>query len=308
MNSPMGRREFVGLSLAMAAALRADEPKINFPTAARKRLAVSTYPFRSVIVSLHRREGASGKAHMSLQDFAATIPTKFGVHGIEPWSPHFVSNDSEYVHSLKESFDKSGLHVVNIPVDSGRPKLCGTAEEREAGLAFYRKWVDAAVILQSPGIRVHMPHAPADKEIECAVSAFKTLADYGASKNIVISIENDEAETEKPEAIVKVITGVNSPFLRSLPDFCNSMAIHDDQSYNEQAMRALFPLAYNISHVKDSEGGEGGKMFHVNVDKIFAIAKQAGYRGYFSIEWEGAGNDPYAGTQALLEASLRNLS
>jgi sugar phosphate isomerase/epimerase len=308
MNPRMDRRDFLGLSLAIAAALQADEPKGRFPTEPRERLAVSTYPFRSVIVSLHRREGASGKAQMSLQDFAATIPDKFGVHGVEPWSPHFVSNDSEYVHSLKESFDKSGLHVVNIPVDSGRPKLCGTAEEKEAGLAFYRKWVDAAVILNAPGIRVHLPHAPADKAIECAVNAFKPLADYGASKNIVISIENDEPETEKPETIVKVIKTVNSPFLRSLPDFCNSMAIHDDQSFNEEAMRMLFSLAYHISHVKDSEGGEGGKMFHVNIDKIFAIAKQVGYRGYFSMEWEGAGNDPYAGTRALIEASLRNLS
>lgn len=308
MNSLMGRREFVGLSLAMAAALNADEPKANFPTGARERLAVSTYPFRSVIASPHTRHGEGGKVHMSLQDFAATIQDKFGVKGIEPWSPHFVSNEPDYVRGLKASFDKSGLHVVNVPVDSGRPKLCGTAEEREAGLAVYRKWVDAAVILNSPGMRIHLPHAPADKGIECAVSAFKPLVDYAAAKNIVISIENDEPETEKPETIVKVIKTVNSPFLRTLPDFCNSMAIHDDQSYNEGAMRMLFPLAYNISHVKDSEGGEGGKMFHVTVDRIFAIAKQAGYRGYFSMEWEGAGDDPYAGTYALIEASLRNLA
>jgi len=307
MNSLMGRREFVGLSLAMAAALRADEPKGSFPAGGRERLAVSTYPFRSVIAS-HMRHGEGGKGHMSLQDFAATIQDKFGVKGIEPWSPHFVSNEPDYVQGLKASFDKSGMHVVNVPVDSGRPKLCGSAEEREAGLAAYRKWVDAAVILNSPGMRIHWPHAPAGKEMECAVGAFKPLVEYGASKNIVISIENDEAETEKPETIVKVIKTVNSPFLRSLPDFCNSMAIHDDQSYNEEAMRMLFPLAYNISHVKDSEGGEGGKMFHVNVDRIFAIAKKAGYRGYFSMEWEGAGNDPYAGTHALIEAALRNLA
>jgi sugar phosphate isomerase/epimerase len=245
---------------------------------------------------------------MTLQDFAATIPDKFQVHGIEPWSPHFVSNQPDYVHSLGEAFGKSGLHVVNIPVDSGRAKLCGTLEEREAGLALYRKWIDAAVILNSPGIRVHLPRVPAEKEVECAVSALKSLAGYGASKNIAISIENDNADTEKPETIVQVIKEVNSPFLHTLPDFCNSMAIHDDQNYNEEAMRMLFPLAYSISHVKDSEGGEGGKVFHVNMDKIFAIAKHAGYRGYFSMEWEGTGNDPYAGTRSLIEASLRNLA
>ena len=308
MNSRMGRREFVGLSLAMAAALGAEEPKHTFPTEARKRLAVSTYPFRKLIRSHFRRSSSTNSNGMSLQEFAGTIPGKFDVHGIEPWSPHFQSNAPDYVHSLRGSFDKAGLHVVNIPVDSESVKLCGTAEQRDAGIAAYRKWVDAAVILKSPGIRIHMPHAPAGQEIECAMSAFKPLVEYGASKDIVINIENDEAETEKPEPIVKLIKSMNSPFLRTLPDFCNSMAIHDDQTYNEEAMRMLFPLAYNISHVKDSEGGEGGKFFHVNMDKIFAIAKQTGYRGYFSMEWEGAGNDPYAGTRALLEASLRNLA
>ena len=307
MNSQMGRREFVGASLAMAVAFGAEKPNRRFPTEPRKRIAVSTYPFRNVVQS-HWGRGSGKQAHaMTLQDFAATIPDKFQVHGIEPWSPHFVSNESDYVHTLRESFDNSGLHVVNIPVDSGHAKLCGTTQEREAGLSLYRKWVDAAVVLNSPGIRVHLPHAPAGKEIECAVDAFKSLADYGALKNIAISIENDDADTEKPETIVQVIKGVNSPFLHSLPDFCNSMAIRDDQNYNDEAMRMLFPLAYSISHVKDSEGGDGGKMFHVNMDKIFAIAKQAGYRGYFSMEWEGSGNDPYAGTRALIEASLRNL-
>lgn len=308
MNSVIGRREFVGLSLAMAAAFGAEKPGVQFPTEPRKRLAVSTYPFRHVVQTRRRRPSETHLTGMTLQQFAATIPEKFDVRGIEPWSPHFQSNEPDYVRSLRESFDKAGLHVVNIPVDSVEPKLCGSAQEREAVLAQYRKWVDAAVILGSPGIRIHLPHAPAGKEVQCAVDAYKPLAEYGASKNIVVNIENDDADTEKPETIVQVLKTVNSPYLRALPDFCNSMAIHDDEAYNEKAMRMLFPLAYNISHVKDSEGGEGGKMYHVNMDAIFAIAKQAGYRGYFSMEWEGAGNDPYAGTKALLEASLRNLA
>jgi hypothetical protein len=41
--------------------------------------------------------------------------------------------------------------------------------------------------------------------------------------------------------------------------------------------------------------------------KIFGIAKAAGYRGYFSMEWEGA-TEPYAGTQSLIDASLKALS
>ena len=41
--------------------------------------------------------------------------------------------------------------------------------------------------------------------------------------------------------------------------------------------------------------------------KHLRIAKKAGYRGYFSMEWEGEG-EPYEGTQKLIDASLKYLS
>jgi sugar phosphate isomerase/epimerase len=302
----LNRREFVGAALTGAAAAYAKtaEPHDKFPTQPRERLAVSTYPFRSLIEGPHRHSGEQSRPGMSLPEFARAIPGKLNVHGIEPWSPHFQSTEPGYVGTLHESFQSAGLRVVNIPVDA-RVRLCGSAEDREAGVAIYRKWVDAAVILRSPSIRIHLPHAPTGQEVECAVNAFKPLVEYGASKNIAINLENDVPETEQPERIVQVIKEENSPFLRALPDFCNSMQVHDRQDYNDQAMKMLFPLAFNISHVKDQEEG-GGKTLHVDVDHIFAIAKDSGYRGFFSMEWEGTG-DPYDGTRALIEASLRNL-
>jgi sugar phosphate isomerase/epimerase len=298
------RREFLGLALALATFLEGSErePRAKFPTEQRERLAVSTYPFRRVIAASHGENNAPGG--MTLEQFAQTIAPKFNVPGIEPWSHHFKSTDPAYVHGLRSAFTDAGVHVVNIPVDV-RVNLCGNQEDRESGLAIYRKWVDAAATLGSPSIRVHLPRGEKDGQIDCAVSALKALADYGASKNVVINIENDNRETEQPERIVRVLKTVNSPFLRALPDFCNSMLIHDDQNYNNQALALLFPLAFNVSHVKDTEQ-DAHKNYHVNVDQIFAIAKKAGYRGYFSMEWEGTG-DEYEGTSKLIEASLRNL-
>ena len=42
------------------------------------------------------------------------------------------------------------------------------------------------------------------------------------------------------------------------------------------------------------------------LNELFRIAKEAGYKGYFSMEWEG-GPDPYEGTQKLIDESLRAL-
>ena len=140
------RREFLAVSLGMAAALGAKEPDIRFPTEPRKRLSVSTYPFRHEITTVHAEEGEAGTSGITIEQFAQTIPAKFNVHGIEPWGRHFKSTDPEYVHGLRSAFQAAGLHVVNIPVDI-REHLCGSDAERNESLAGYRKWVDAAVIL-----------------------------------------------------------------------------------------------------------------------------------------------------------------
>jgi sugar phosphate isomerase/epimerase len=289
----LSRRQF----LATAALV----PAIKFPSDPRHRLAVSTYPFRELIIN--PRKPGTGK--LTLQQFAATIREKFDVYGIEPWSPHFESPDSAYVADLAATFTKAGLKVVNIPCDV-RVKLCGTAEERDKALTTYHQWVDAATTLGSPSIRVHCPAGPDPAEISCAVDGLKALAEYGKSKNIVINLENDNPGSEDPERIVKVIKAAGTPYLRALPDFCNSMLIHDDQDYNARSLAALYPHAYNISHVKDVEFDKG-KAYRVELDRIFTIARKAHYRGYFSMESEAEG-DPYESTKSLIAAAVRNLS
>lgn len=299
----MNRRSFLLSSLALPVALRAQQkPDVKFPTAPRERLAVSTYPFRSLIKSHGRHESESANATLTLQEFAATIPSRFEVRGIEPWSPHFESTDPDYVRQLSASFKKSGVHVVDIPVDAAVHPCSAVADEPQQSLATWKRWVDAAVILDSPSVRVHLPEQGGD---DCIVPVLKQLAAYGAQKNIVVNLENDDPKSEEAFRVVKVIEQVNSPFFRALPDFCNSRLV-GDEAYTYRALTAMFAHAYNISHVKDEESDEG-KIYRVDMDRIFGIAKKAGYRGYFSMEWEGQG-DPYEGVKRLIAKSLKALS
>jgi sugar phosphate isomerase/epimerase len=296
------RRAFLLTSAVFAGALRAQDPPANFPTDPRQRLSVSTYPFRSVIKSPRRETSESAGATLALEQFAASIPSRFEVHGIEPWSPHFESTEPEYVHRLRAAFDQAGVHVVDIPVDASVHPCSAAADERERSAESWRQWVDAAVILGSPSIRVHLPEQGDDA---CIVTALRNLVDYAKPKNIVVNLENDDPKSEDAFHVVKIIEQVNSSFLRALPDFCNSRLV-GDEAYTYRALTAMFAHAYNISHVKDEESDEG-KVVRVDVARIFAIAKQAGYRGYFSMEWEGQG-DPYEGTKRLLQQSMTNLA
>ena len=303
----MNRRGFLqaAATIPFGRVLRGAEPDIHLPKEPRARLGVASYPFRAFIESGHNRDRDKTKPGMELKQFPAMVRERFKLRNIEPLDSHFRSLETAYLHELREAVEKAGAHVINIPVGVRASLYDTDAAKRQTGIDNAKKWVDAAVTLGSPSIRVHIQGAHGvAPDVGRAAESLRAIAEYGAEKNIVINLENDDPGTEDAFFLVKIIEQVNSPYLHGLPDFCNSM-LKGDEKYNYDAVAAMFHHAYNISHVKDSEV-DNGKVFRVDVGKTFAIAKKAGYRGYFSMEWEGEG-EPYAGTQKLIDESLKYL-
>ena len=283
------------------------EPHVKFPTEPRARLAVASWPFREFIESPTNKWGRNPKVPgMDLKDFAAMVIRRFDVRGIEPLGQHFRSTELSYVRELREATEKAGAHVVDVPTDVGPSFYDPDSAKRRTAVENGKKWVDIAQALGSPSIRAHIEGAPhVEPNVDRAAESLRQLAEYGAEKDVVINLENDDNRTEDPFFIVQVLEKVNHPYLHALPDFCNSMLTHN-QEFNNRAMDAMFRHAYNIAHMKDSEV-DGGKVYTVDVAKCFESAKASGYRGYFSMEWEGAG-EPYAGTQKLIDESLKSLA
>jgi sugar phosphate isomerase/epimerase len=294
------RRIFLQTCAAIAAAPRsqaAATPDIHFPTVPRDRLAVASYPFRKFM-------DRPGRPGIKLTDFAAMVVEKFNIHNIEPLSEHFPSTEPAYLDELRGAVEKAHSHIVNIPAGVGASLYDADAARRAKAIAGSKKWVDVAVAIGSPSIRVHIQGRNSAPDAGRASESLKQVAEYGAAKNVTINLENDDLDTEDAFFLVKVIDSVNSPWLRGLPDFGNSM-MKGDEDFNYKAVEAMFRRAYNISHVKDSEV-DNGKVFRVSMSKTFGIAKAAGYRGYFSMEFEGEG-EPYAGTRKLLDESLKDM-
>ena len=195
---------------------------------------------------------------------------------------------------------------MDLPCDVRTSFYDTDPAKRKMAVENGKKWVNVALELGSPSIRAHIGgSAKLKPDVARTVESLTQLAAYGASKNIIVALENDDNFTEDPFFIAEVLDKVNNPYLHALPDFCNSMMTHD-QDFNNRAMEALFKRAYSIAHMKDEEGDEKGKFHTVDVAKCFEIAKAQGYRGYFSMEWEGNG-EPYAGTQRLIDETLKYL-
>lgn len=281
-------------------------PNVNFPTAPRERLAVASWPFRAFIESPTNEYRDKNQAGMDLKDFAANVKKNFGVPGVEPLSAHFPSTDERYLHSFRETIEKAYVHVVNIPVDNSHSYYDAVPAIRKKAVENGKKWIDIAVVIGSPSVRTAIAQAKdARPDVNIVADQLKVLADYGAERNIVVNLENDNLVSEDAFFLAKVIKKVNHPYLRSLPDFCNSMG-SGNEKFSYDALTALFPLAYCICHVKDSEVGEDGKVFRVDLKKTFEILKVSGYRGYLSMEWEGQGNS-FDGTRFLIKTALENL-
>lgn len=290
-----------GRSMALAVE---SKPHIPFPAAARERIAIASYPFREFVAGRNEKS-ASGK--MELREFAAHVSAKFNIKKIEPWSAHFRSLEKPYLEELRAAVARADGAIVNIAVDGEHSPYADDSTEREKAVAFSKQWIDAAVVIGSPSVRTNIPPAKdATPEVERTAESLKRVTEYGAAKNIVVNLENDNPKSEDPFFLVKVIERVNSPWLRALPDFANSLAAYEEE-YAYRGIDAMFGKAYNISHVKETEVGDGKeKIARVDLPKTFGIAKNHGYKGYFSMEWDSPG-DPYAGTIGLIEKTLKNL-
>jgi sugar phosphate isomerase/epimerase len=274
-----------GLSYASAA------PDIQFPSAPRERIAIASYPFREFIAG---PESKSEKP-IELKDFAAHVIEKFQVNKIEPWTGHFPATDATYLAQFRAAVEKAGGKIANIAVDGKHSPYALERSERDQAIAFSKSWVDNAVILGAPSIRTNIPQAKGTKpDLARTAESLARVADYGSTKNVVISLENDNAESEDPFFLVALIEKVNSPWLHALPDFGNTF-MSSDADYAYLGLDAMFRHAYCISHVR------------VDMAKAFGMLKKSGFKGYCSMEFDDAG-DPYRATSELIRQTVQDLS
>jgi sugar phosphate isomerase/epimerase len=244
---------------------------------------------------------------MELKDFAAHVAEKFNVHKIEPWSRIFPSADPKYIETFRAAVEKARSAVVDIAVDGEFSQYSNDAAERGKAVTSSKEWVDIGAALGSPSIRTHVQGGKDLKpDVARAADTLARVAEYAAKKNVVVNLENDDAVSEDPFFLVQVIEKVNSPWLRALPDFGNSLNTHDED-FSNRAMDAMFAHAYGICHVKDGEVDEQGKPTHVDLARTFGILKKHGYKGYCSIEYDAPG-DPYKPTADLIEKTVGFLS
>jgi hypothetical protein len=272
----------------------------------RERIGLSTWSLHNYFQATREKEFDLPGDMLALLDFPTLAADKYQLHHLEFCAPHFASTEPSYLRELRSRLARARSHVVNIPVDIEEIWTKGGLSDpdpqvREAAVNAAKRWIDIAATIGSKAVRCD-PGRMNTQDLTPTVESYKALARYGVAKHVQVIIENHGGVgSEHPEELVGLFKEVGAN-LGALPDFAN----FPDEAIREKGLALLFPYAHVVCHAKGLEFDADGNETRFNFPKCVEIAKRSGFKGIFSIEFEGPG-DPYAGCQKVLDNLLKYL-
>ena len=268
------------------------------------KIGVSSYSFQQLINS-------GQETQLSIMKKAKEI----GFDGIEfiDLSPADGVSEKEYAKMIREESEKLSLPVISYTISANLLNESGLDAEVER---ICRK-VDVAQILGVSCMRHDaawgMPeelkkHAGFEQVLPTLVEGCKRVTEYAKEKGIVTMIENHGFFCQDSERVEKIITGVADDNFGVLLDVGNFSCADENSAV---ATGRLAPFIKHVHakdfHIKSGNGINPGKGFFksragnylrgaiighgdIPVMQCLAIAKNAGYDGYVSVEFEGLEN------------------
>lgn len=277
------RREFIKSSSFLAAASLAVRPSLH-AAHHEKWFDISLAQW-----SLHRAFRGGEKDAM---DFARIAKRDFGIAVIEYVNQFYMENFTPKVVSELKKRSK-GEGVDNVLIMCDRLGRLGDPEKaaRIKTVDNHKVWADAAKELDCHSIRVNASSTGTYAEqMKLAADGLSRLGDYGDSIGINVIVENHGGLSSHGAWLAGVMKLANHPRVGTLPDFGNFIIDRSTgESYDRyKGTRELMPYAKGVS-AKSHDFDEKGNEIHTDFKRMLKIVKDAGYRGYIGVEYEGKG-------------------
>jgi sugar phosphate isomerase/epimerase len=271
------------------------------------RISISTWSLHNYFQATREKDFALPGNMLALLDFPEMIADRYKVHNLEFCAPHFASTERAYLQELKSRLARAHSRVVNMPVDieelwTGGGLSDSEKEVREAAVNGAKTWIDVAAAVGSKSVRCD-PGKMNPDDLSPTIESYKRLAAYGRPKGVQMIIENHGGVgSEHPEELVRLFKQAGTDVVGALPDFGN----FPDEATRETGLAVLFPYAHVVCHAKGLDFDSAGNETKFDFPKCIEISKKAGFKGVYSIEYEGPG-DPYEGVQKTLDELLKYL-
>jgi len=251
------------------------------------RVGLSVYSFRDAI--LDRR--------MGLTEFVS-LARELDFEWIE------LCDRSVSLMQVDEARDlcrQNRLHIVCLDLRNDftylDPGLLAAEIER------VQAWIKGASRLGAPMVRIWAGKDRQDaKALQRVTRSLKAVIPVAESTGVKLALENHGGITYDPDVIPTVIDAIGSSSLGACADFG-----WFEPGARMSGLRRLFPYAIH-SHAKSYEFFGDDPERNLDYETIGRIAADAGYKGLFSIEFEGPGEDRLPGVLATRSIAERFLA
>lgn len=277
---PYSRKKFLQNSAILLAAAVAGsafiERKVNTPLLAFSTLGCPDWTFEQIT------------------DFAAQNGYKgLEVRGIKremdlTKCPEFSS--PERIKATLTLMNSKGLKFVNLGASAKMHFHEGN--ERDKNLAEAKSFIDLAQKINCPYVRVFPNNFPKDRTrdqtMQTVAENLLILGNYAKDRNVMILLET-HGEFSSSEDILKVMKTAKHPNVGLVWDIANMWTITKE---SPTIVYSKLKKYIHHTHIKDAKL-VGNKLEYtllgrgdVPIFEAIDILSKAGYKGYYSFEWE----------------------
>lgn len=298
----MNRRYFLHTTIAtslLAPFARAVEPFQR--SAPRLRLGLAAYSFRDHMMhSSSKQEPVEGERTLTMEKFIDHCAA-WGVDGAELTSYYFPKDVSDaQLFAIRRQAHLRGVSISGTSVGNTFTHPAGP--ERDKQTAYVKEWIDKAVLMGAPHIRVFAGAVPKGGTLEVAkrdcIAQLEECAEYAGKRGIFLGIENHHGIVAEADDLIDIIKAVKSPWVGINLDSGN---FHTDDPYADFAKCA--PYAVNVQIKTEIQLRGAKEKTHADMEKFVNILKAANYQGWVTLEFEEK-LDPWVAVPATL-AKLR---
>mgnify|MGYP005705061165 FL=1 len=207
---------------------------------------------------------------------------------------------------LKRSKDYEVDNVL-IMIDSQGSLASSNNKERLEAIDNHKRWIDFSYKLGCETMRVNLSGEDnLERWTENSVKSLSILSNYNKDLNVVV--ENHGGLSSNGQYLANVMSKVNIDNCGTLPDFGNFCLDGNPRLCAKwydiyKGVEELMPYAHAVS-AKSYHFNKSGNETSIDYHKMLDIVKNAGYKGYIGIEFEGdrmSEDDGIIATKKLLE-------
>jgi len=314
----MKRREFLAAAAALASTAGASRLLAQNATPAGRakqstldRIAIMTLNFQRLLKLPDLPQ--EPERTLELFDVPEMIADKYGVHKIEFQHYHIPSTEPSFLKELRAQIEKRKSRMTQINLEFGQLNMSAPElRNRLMAIDLTKMWVDHAAMLGAQRVMINQGQ-PTQENKSYGIPTLKTMADYGRSKGIIVSVETrgggggrgrgtaTDATTPPPPPPPPgpVVWTLLSEIIKAAGAYSNvdvggANAANQDELH--ACLRTMFPMTAGSMHTRVNARWD-------LATAIRFLEGELGYKGLYTIE----ASNGHEGTQPIYDVVVATL-